>query len=147
MWQRIQTLYLLISTGLLVALCFTSVASFVAADGVTETIAWWDKTVYAVLLPVCLLGNLVALNTYKLMVLQMRVTTLTTLILLGFSIVVAVDFFRLRHDFLFSFTAVFPLVCTILDAMALRGILHDQLMVESAYRLRDHYRKQRRKQR
>ena len=146
MWQRIQTLYLLISTVLLGILCFSSVATFVEADGSVTAISYWDKVVYWVLLSVCLLGNLVALNTYKLMVLQMRVTTLTALITLGFAIVLGIDWLRLSSEQLtFSYNIVFPAICTILDALALRGILHDQLMVEAAGRLRNHYRSKGRK--
>ena len=140
MWQRIQTLYLLVSTVLLGIMCFSNVATFVAPDGSLEAITYWDKVVYWVLLLVCLLGNLVALNTYKLMVLQMRVTTLTLLVTAGFAIVLGIDWIRLRGDFLFSYTVVCPLISTILDALALRGILKDQLTLEMAGRLRDHYR-------
>lgn len=146
MWQRIQTLYLLISTVLLGILCFSSVATFVEADGTVTAISYWDKVVYWVLLSVCLLGNLVALNTYKLMVLQMRVTTLTALITLGFAIVLGIDWLRLSSEQLtFRYNIIFPAVCAILDALALRGILHDQLMVEAAGRLRNHYRSKGRK--
>ena len=113
---------------------------------VYESISYWDKVVYWVLLSVCLLGNLVALNTYKLMVLQMRVATLTTLVTLGFAIVLGIDWVRLGSEQLtFSYNIVFPAVCTVLDALAVRGILHDQLMVEAAGRLRDHYRRTGRK--
>ena len=106
----------------------------------------WDKVVYWVLLSVCLLGNLVALNTYKLMVLQMRVTTLTALVTLGFAIVLGIDWLRLGSEQLtFSYNIIFPAVCTVLDVLALRGILHDQLMVEAAGRLRNHYRSKGRK--
>ncbi len=146
MWQRIQTLYLLISTVLLGILCFSSAATFVEADGTVTAISYWDKVVYWVLLSVCLLGNLVALNTYKLMVLQMRVTTLTALITFGFAVVLGIDWLRLSSEQLsFSYNIVFPAVCTVLDALALRGILHDQLMVEAAGRLRNHYRSKGRK--
>ena len=146
MWQRIQTLYLLISTVLLGILCFSSVATFVEADGTVTAISYWDKVVYWVLLSVCLLGNLVALNTYKLMVLQMRVTTLTALITFGFAVVLGIDWLRLSSEQLsFSYNIVFPAVCTVLDALALRGILHDQLVVEAAGRLRNHYRSKGRK--
>ena len=146
MWQRIQTLYLLISTVLLGILCFSSVATFVEADGTVTVISYWDKVVYWVLLSVCLLGNLVALNTYKLMVLQMRVTTLTALITFGFAVVLGIDWLRLSSEQLsFSYNIVFPAVCTVLDALALRGILHDQLVVEAAGRLRNHYRSKGRK--
>ena len=141
MWQRIQTLYLLISTVLLGILCFSDVATFVEADGTVTAISYWDKVVYWVLLSVCLLGNLVALNTYKLMVLQMRVTTLTALITFGFALVLGIDWLRLGSEQLaFRYNIVFPAVCTVLDVLALRGILHDQLMVEMAGRLRSHYR-------
>ena len=57
-----------------------------------------------------------------------------------------IDWVRLGSEQLtFSYNIVFPAVCTVLDALAVRGILHDQLMVEAAGRLRDHYRRTGRK--
>lgn len=143
MWQRIQTLYLLIAAGLLGAMCFCDVATL-TEEGEILPVSYWDKTVYWVLLLVALVGHLVALNTYKLMVLQMRVTTLTALICLGFGVVLAIDYFGRPEGMVFSITAVFPLVCVILDLLALRGIFRDQIILESAYRLRDHNRRNKR---
>jgi hypothetical protein len=41
----------------------------------------------------------------------------------------------------FRWTAVFPIVITILNMLAARGCYQDQLMVESAYRIRESRRK------
>ena len=141
MWQRIQTLYLLIAIGLLASMCFCDAATIYEGGQPVDSISYWDKTVYWILLMATLLGHLIAANTYKLLVLQLRVTTVTLLATLGFQIVLAIDWFRAPDSLVFGFTAIFPVVCVILDALALRGIFRDQIILESAYRLRDHHRR------
>jgi len=143
MWQRIQTLYLLIAAGLLGAMCFLNVGT-VTEGGEILTISYWEKTVYWVLLLVALLGHLVALNTYKLLVLQLRVTVVTALVTLGFGIVLAIDYFGRPEGMVFGISTVFPFACVILDLLALRGIFRDQIILESALRLRDHHRRSKR---
>jgi hypothetical protein len=147
MWQRIQTLYLLIATGLLAAMCFCDAAVIYEGGQAADSISYWDKTVYWVLLLATLLGHLIAVNTYKLLVLQLRVTTVTLLATLGFGIVLAIDYLRAPEGLVFGITAVFPLVCAVLDGLALRGIFRDQIILESAYRLRDHHRRSGREKR
>ena len=140
MWQRIQTLYLLIAAGLLGAMCFCNVGT-VTDGGTILSISYWEKTVYWVLLLAALLGHLVALNTYKILVLQLRVTVVAALVTLGFGVVLGIDYLRRPEGMVFGITTVFPLVCVVLDALALRGIFRDQIILESAYRLRDHHRR------
>ena len=47
-----------------------------------------------------------------------------------------VDFWMTHGEYIFKLTAVFPILSVILDFLAARGILADQLLVESAYHLR-----------
>ena len=140
MWQRIQTLYLLIATSLCVWMFFAPIATVPSENGI-ESIMTYDKMTYLILLSVVTLGHMVALVTYKLLILQMRVTTLTILIALGLQIVLVIDFFRAPDSLAFRYPAIFPVICVILDLLALRGIAGDQAMLESAYRLRDSKRK------
>lgn len=135
MWQRIQTLYLLIATALLAIMFFTPIAVIPGAEPVK--IMAYDKITYLILLSLILIGHLVALNTFKLLILQMRVTTLTLLVTLGLAVVVAIDFFRFQEQMTFRIVAIFPIIALILDLLALRGIAADQALLESAYRLRD----------
>ena len=99
MWQRIQTLYLLIASGLLVAMYF-------------QPYGTW----FIVLFSLALACQLLAIVALKSRTLQMRLSNL-------------------------SFTTIFPIIAAILDFLAARAILRDELLVRSASRLRASKRK------
>ena len=86
--------------------------------------------------------NILALTTYKIRVFQYRTAVLSALVTLGLQIWIAIEFFvnlhaaTDAHRIIYKVNAVFPLVSIILDLLAARGILADQLLVESTYRLR-----------
>ncbi len=136
MWQRIQTLYLAISTGLIISLFFSTMAVAVGVAGETATIEYSEKLPYLCLMISILSANLLALVLFKYRPLQMRVAMIAALLLIGFQIWLAVDYFRAPDGIVFKFNAVFPLVAAILDVLAVRGIMADQLMVQSYSRLR-----------
>ena len=132
MWQRVQTLYLAISTALIAALFFCDKA------GDISFVSYWP---YLVLLILITLLNLLALTTYKIRVFQVRTTVLAALLTLAFQAWLVVDFIVTGNNPVFHVPAVFPLVAVILDVMAARGIWADELMVRSASRLRSSKRK------
>ncbi len=67
---------------------------------------------------------------------QMQLSILNILILIGFQCWIAVIFFREESGVAFSITAVFPIVCAILTAIAVKYIAKDEALVRSAYSLR-----------
>ena len=127
MWQRVQTLYLLLATGLVVALLFSTKAG---------DIPYTDYWPYAVLIILTSFLQVMALTTYKHRIFQMRTASLSAIILVGLQIWLAVDFIKTHNDPMFHVTAIFPIVATILDFLAARSILADELLVRSADRLR-----------
>ncbi len=127
MWQRIQTLYLLLATGLVVSLFFCTKAGDIPF---TE---YWP---YLVLLIVTGFLQVMALTTYKHRVFQMRTAVLSAIILVGLQGWLVYDFISTHNDPVFHVTAVFPVVAVILDFLAARSILADELLVRSADRLR-----------
>ena len=134
MWQRIQTLYLALSTALLFSMFFCDKA------GEIPYTAYWP---YVVLLVIIMLLNILALTTFKIRIFQVRTTVLSALVTLALQIWLAVDFVTTGGEPLFHLSAVFPVVAVILDALAARGIWADELMVRSASRLRSSKRKSR----
>jgi hypothetical protein len=127
MWQRIQTLYLLLATGLVVSLLFCTKAGDIPY---TE---YWP---YAVLIVMTSILQVMALTTYKHRIFQMRTASLSAIILVGLQAWLVIDFFQTHNDPVFHVTAVFPIVATILDFLAARSILADEMLVRSADRLR-----------
>ena len=127
MWQRVQTLYLFLATALIAALFFCHKAG---------DVFYTDYWPYMVLLIVIAFLNIMALTTYKHRIFQMRMATLSAIILLGLQVWLVVDCIKTHNTPVFSLTAVFPVVAMILNLLAARGILADELLVRNSNRLR-----------
>ncbi len=137
MWQRIQTLYLAVATGLVVALFFC-VKSFSLGPGGAhvDELKYIQFFPYLTLLILTGLLQLIALGSFNVRVLQMRTAVLSGLLLIALQAWLAVDYFTAADGVVFKWTAIFPVLAAILDFMAARNILSDQLLVESISRLR-----------
>jgi peptidoglycan/LPS O-acetylase OafA/YrhL len=127
MWQRVQTLYLLLATGLVVSLFFCTKAGDIPY---TE---YWP---YLVLLLITGFLQVMALTTWKHRVFQMRTASLSAIILIALQGWLVYDFISTHNTPVFHVTAVFPIVAAILDFLAARSILADEMLVRSADRLR-----------
>lgn len=137
MWQRIQTLYLLISAALCAVLLFGVAYRVADPSGMVEvTYLQLQKPFFAILL--CILSFLVvlALIVYKGRILQMRLAVLSGIIALGMQIWLGWMYFSFEGA-VFRWSAVLPLVIAICNFLAARGCFQDQLVVESAYRVRE----------
>lgn len=78
-----------------------------------------------------LTAHVCALFSYKSWVLQARVCMLACMLALGFQIWLGIDFVRFRNDMVFNITGVFPLACVILDILASRAAMIDQLTLSA----------------
>jgi hypothetical protein len=137
MWQRVQTLYLMIASALVAALFFSVKAFVFGPDGThAQEFRYIAYTPYLILLIIVALLQVIALTTFKVRVLQMRTAVLAALILVALQGWLAVDFFTGDKSVVFRWTAVFPLVAALLDVWAARAIFRDQLLVESLSSLR-----------
>ena len=124
MWQRIQTLFLAIALGLVAALFFCVKAYSIGQGGVHAQEATYIQAFpYLVLLIVAA-------------ILQLRTSVLAGIVLVALQAWLAFDYFTAPDGVVFSFTAIFPLLAAVFDFFAARYILRDQLLVESATRLR-----------
>lgn len=124
MWQRIQTLYLLIASGLLVAMYFQPYG-----------------TGFIILFSLALACQLLAIVLLKSRVLQMRLSGLAALVLLGLQAWMIVSYLTADPRPSLTMTAIFPVVAAILDFLAAKAILKDEFLVRSASRLRASKRK------
>ena len=131
MWQRIQTLYLGIATGLIASLFFCNIASIIGPEGEEIGIRYYEKSSFLVLMIMMLTAHVCALFSYKSWALQARVCMLACLLALGFQIWLGIDFVRFRNDMVFNITGVFPLACVILDILASRAAMIDQLTLSA----------------
>lgn len=131
MWKSIQTLYLGIASVLMAALFFCNFTTIIGPDGSELTIRYYEKTPYLVLMIMTLTAHICAAFSYKLRFLQARVCIITALLAFGMQVWFFMDFMKFRHDMVFSITMVFPLVMTILDVMAARNSLVDEMTVSA----------------
>lgn len=127
MWQRIQTLYLFLSTALMASLFFCDKA---------EGIPFIKYIPYLILLIIIVLLDFLALTTYKHRIFQMRTAVFAAIITIALQAWLVVDFIATYHDVMFRVPAVFPIVSVILNFLAAKNIMADELMVRSASRLR-----------
>ena len=137
MWQRLQTLYLCIATGLIAALFF-SVKAFTLGPGGVHSVdfTYIKYTPYLILLILITILQLLAVFTFNARVFQMRTAVLSAILMIALQAWIGVDYFTADKEWIFKFTAVFPLVAAILNFIAARLILRDQLLVESVSHLR-----------
>ena len=137
MWQRIQTLYLALATGLIAAMLFSLKAVVPGPDGgFLQEIKYTAYLPYLILLIVIVLLDFLALTAFRFRVFQMRTAVLAALITLALQAWIAVDYFTADSSLVFRLTAVFPLVAVIFDLLAARGIASDIMVAESVNRLR-----------
>ena len=138
MWQRIQTLYLAVSTVLLFVLFFSDAYAVTTPDGMKYvTYLQIRKPYFGILLGILFAMTALALVTFKVRILQMRLATLSGLVALGMTGWLAYYYFTSPDNVTFKWTVIFPLVVAICNFLAARGCFQDQLMVESAYRIRE----------
>lgn len=127
MWQRIQNLYLGISTGLIIALFFCRYATIIGPDGAEEYIYYYEKSPFLVLLIMLAASHVAAIGCYKSFILQARVSIIGAFIALGFQCWMAIDYFSYHKLMVFSFTMLFPLAITVLDFMAAKRSMVDEM--------------------
>lgn len=124
MWQRIQTLYLVLALGLCVAALFLI-----------------DGTYFLILTAIAAVMTLLALATYKHRIFQMRTSVIAGLMLVGLQVWILVKYFLAGDKTAYNIAYVFPIVAAILVFLAARNILADEMLVQSASRLRSNKRK------
>lgn len=132
MWQRIQTLYLFLSTVLVGLLLFVD-----KSQGVSFTV----YLPYLILIAIISILNILALTTWKFRIFQMRTAVLSALITLAFQAWLAVDYFVADKTTVYYLTILFPLAATVFDLLAAKNIFADELMVRNASRLRSRKKK------
>ena len=131
MWQRIQTLYIGIATALTSSMFFCRMATIIGPLGVELDIRYYEKFPYLIMLIMLLSAGICAIFSYKSRLLQARVCILSALMLLGFQIWLGIDFLRFRNEMVFSITLLFPMVSAVLNIIAARGDLIDEMTLQA----------------
>jgi hypothetical protein len=155
MWQRIQTLYLVIVLILSSITFFSPAAQLFSKETATlYEISWkginliengqktaissvWALTVISAMVPVI---TLLTIALYKKRLLQIRLSIFNIVILAGYYILLFIYLLAaantLHADWSLKIFSVFPLVNIILIALAIRAIAKDDALIKSLNRLR-----------
>ncbi len=157
MIQRIQTIYLLVASALLMLLLSSPLAVFSADDGIYSLTAMGVKsldgdylypTAYLmVLLVLSIALPLVNIFMFKKRMLQIRLCVVAMVLNLGLIIMIGaysylgMRMFTLYGEPQFSLSALrivvaMPLVAIIFNYLALKGIFKDEMLVKSLDRIR-----------
>ena len=150
MIQRIQTVYLLIVTCVLITAMCLPMGYFVDVTGATGECAFKALGVGVNgafhstwgLFGILMLSTIVAFATiflYKNRMLQIRMSIFNSLLLVGYYIAFAAFYFALKNDvnsFRIGWALCLPLISIILNILAIRAIGRDEVMVKAADRLR-----------
>jgi len=131
MIQRKQTLFLLISFGLIISMFFSTMAY-----SSSEKLTFMHKTEFLILNIIITFLTFFAIFTYRHRILQIRISAMNTAMLIGYQCWIAWFFFTRPHESVFTVSAVFPIVCAILTILAIRYIAIDEARVRSTSRLR-----------
>ena len=151
MIQRIQSVYLLLVTILLVMTAFMPIGYFIETDNITTHIfkplgvslangefqSTWG------LFGILILSAIIAFGTiflYRNRMLQIRMTIFSSILLVGFYIAFLVFMFVLKEDlnagFHLKWALSLSVICIILNYLSFRAIYRDEVMVRAADRLR-----------
>ena len=151
MIQRIQSVYWLVITALLVVTMLSPLGFFTEAGGAFDSVlkplgismadGGYESTwgLFAILL----LNAVVAFATiflYKNRMLQVRKSVFSALLQIGFYVAAGVFIYMLKDDLQASFrpswALALPLICIILNYLAFRATYADEIMVRASERLR-----------
>ena len=141
MWKNLQTLYLGISTALIASLFFCNFATIVAPGGEELAIAYREKLPYLAMLIMLFTAHVAATASFKVPFLQARVAMIAALMSIGFQVWLAVDIFRFLNEMTFHITALFPLAAAVLNIMAAKRALVDEMTITAAKSMRSARRK------
>ena len=136
MWKNLQTLYLGISTALIISLFFCNFATIIGPAGEELAIAYREKLPYLAMLIMLVTAHIAATASFKVPFLQARVAMIAALMSIGFQVWLAVDIFRFLNEMTFHITALFPLAAAVLNFMAAKRALVEEMTIKAFKSLR-----------
>ena len=141
MWKRLQTLYLGISTALIFSMFFCKFATIIGPAGEELSIGYNEKLPYLVMLIMLFTAHVAATASFKAPFLQARVAMIAALMSVGFQIWLTVDIIRFFNEMTFHITALFPLASAVLNFMAAKRALVEEMTITAVKSMKSARRK------
>lgn len=151
MWQRIQTVWLVLAFAAMIAFLFLPIGIFATPQGNWIMYNWSTRPLIGVgtvmnhwglfvLTLIIALLSLYIVFLYKKRKLQMRLTMLGMLLTVGYLVYYTVEAVKLTNalqaSYGFKFALALPIITIILLFMARRAIRKDEVLVRMSNRLR-----------
>ena len=141
MWKRIQTIYLGISTALILSMFFCNFATIIGPAGEELAIAYREKLPYLAMLIMLFTAHVAATASFKTPFLQARMAMIAALMSVGFQIWLGVDILRFMDEMTFHITALFPLAAAVLNIMAAKRALVEEMTITAVKSMKSARRK------
>ncbi len=119
-WPRMQNVLLGISAFLMLTLLWSDMCFAIDASGARYSFRYSEYLPFIILTFVCTALLVAAICYRKQYILQIRVAVIAMLAQAGFQVWLAVMFFSLKGAYTFTISALMPLVCIILEVLAVR---------------------------
>ena len=134
MIQRVQSLYLLASSGLLFSLFFRPLMRNLDGETMLKFTQYWPFLIFVI---VTFVLSFFSIFLYRRRIQQMRICIYNMLVLLAFQGWIAYMYFTRLDGVVFNLSAVFPIIAGIFVFMAFRKISEDEALVQGMNSLRD----------
>ncbi len=119
-WPRMQNVLLGISAFLMLSLLWSDMCFAIDADGARYSFRYTEYLPFIILTFVCFALLVASICYRKQYILQIRVAVIAMLAQAGYQVWLAVMFFSLKGTYTFTISALMPLVCIILEVLAVR---------------------------
>lgn len=145
MWQRIQSVYMLVATVLMTVMFFTPLARFTPHAGEPIELMVWNYIWIAILVGLAALLPFVTIWLFKDRFLQIRLLVAEIVLLVGAEVFAVVYALRVASGLAdisgelvnsYRVTILFPVISIVLVWLAIRGIAKDQRKINSLNRIR-----------
>lgn len=128
MWQRFQTLLLLIVAGLLLSMFMTDMCYTLTETG-RFAIRFIDRSQFLIFTFTTFVLAELTIANFKRRLLQIRICIINAILLTAYQIWILIEFFKLKEVYSITVPALFPVICVILLVLAIRYIGRDEAMV------------------
>ena len=120
---------------------FCTFATIIGPAGEELTIGYYEKLPYLVMLIMLFTAHVAATASFKAFFLQARVAMIAALMSVGFQIWLTIDLIRFHDEMTFSLTFIFPFAAAILDVMAAKRSLVDEMTITAVKSVKSSRRK------
>lgn len=128
MWQRFQTLLLLIVAGLLLAMFMTDMCYTLTEAG-RYSIRFTERSQFLIFTFTTFVLSILTIANFKKRLLQIRICIINTILLVAYQVWILIEFFKINEVYSLTIPALFPAICVILLILAIRYIGRDEAMV------------------